>query len=104
MSELLQLGATILCPHGGQAMPAAASARVQLSGQGALTIAHLLAIGGCPNASPAPCASLQWLVPAARVRIDGSPAILASSVGVCIGTGPQGPPQILARQMRVRGQ
>lgn len=108
MSNLLHLGATILCPHGGQAMPGGSSARVSFSGQPAISVAHMLSVAGCPFSTPdgpKPCTQVQWIVPAARVTIEGSPAILSSSTGLCIGAaGPAGPPQVVAQQPRVRGQ
>ncbi|MFC3571254.1 hypothetical protein [Paracoccus sp. TOH] len=108
MTSLLHRGATILCPHGGQAQPGSSSTRVQLGGQPAVTVAHMMTISGCPFTSgtnPMPCTQVQWTTPAARVTIEGSPALLSSSGGICIGAaGPAGPPQVVASQIRVTGQ
>lgn len=108
MSNLLHQGATIMCPHGGQAQPSSSSTRVKLSGQPAVTVAHMMTVAGCPFApsgGPQPCTQVQWTTPAIRVRIEGSPALLSTSGGIAIGAaGPAGPPQVVAQQMRVRGQ
>ena len=108
MTNLLHMGATVICPHGGQAQPGGSSARVKLSGQPAVTVAHMMTIAGCPFTSgtnPMPCTQVQWTTPATRVTIEGSPALLSSSGGICIGAaGPAGPPQVVASQVRVTGQ
>ena len=65
-------------------------------------------IAGCAFSTPAgpqPCTQVQWTTPATRVTIEGSPALLSSSGGICIGAaGPAGPPQVVASQVRVTGQ
>ncbi|MDQ7263120.1 hypothetical protein NM680_15095 [Paracoccus sp. PS-1] len=108
MTNLLHMGATILCPHGGQAQPGSSSTRVQLGGQPAVTVAHMMTIAGCSFSTPdgpKPCTQVQWTTPATRVTIEGSPALLSSSGGICIGAaGPAGPPQVVAQQVRVTGQ
>ena len=108
MSWLLHQGATVLCPHGGQAQPGAASTRVKLSGQPAVTVAHAMTVSGFSFSTPdgpKPCTQVQWTSPATRVRIEGAPALLSTSGGIVIGgAGPAGPPQVAAQQTRVRGQ
>lgn len=108
MSGLLHMGATVICPHGGQALPGGSSARVSLGGQPAITLSHAMTIAGCAfnvGGTPQPCTQVQWTSPATRVRIEGAPALLSSSGGICIGAaGPAGPPQVVASQIRVTGQ
>ncbi|WP_374636563.1 hypothetical protein [Paracoccus sp. (in: a-proteobacteria)] len=108
MRYLLHMGATVMCPHGGQAQPSSSAARVKLSGQPAVTVAHMMTVAGCPftsGSNPMPCTQVQWTTPATRVIIEGSPALLSSSSGIVIGpSGPQGSPQVVAQQARVRGQ
>lgn len=108
MTNLLHMGATVMCPHGGQAQPGGSSARVTLSGQPAVTVAHSMTIAGCPftsGSNPMPCTQVQWTSPATRVTIEGNPALLSGSGGICIGAaGPAGPPQVVASQIRVTGQ
>lgn len=108
MTNLLHMGATILCPHGGQGQPGGSSARVKLGGQPAITVSHQITIAGCAFSTavgPQPCTQVQWTTPATRVKIEGSPALLSTSGGICIGAaGPAGPPQVVAGQVRVTGQ
>jgi hypothetical protein len=86
---LLHLGATVVCAHSGQGIPDVTDPRVTLSGQPAVTIDSPYTIAGCPfpPVSGGPCVSGVFLVPATRVLIDGSPALLLSSEGVCAPTG-----------------
>jgi hypothetical protein len=86
---LLQLGATVVCLHSGQGVPNAPDPRVTLSGQPAVTIASPYTIVGCPFPPifGGPCATGVFLTPATRVLIDGSPALLLSSQGICAPTG-----------------
>ena len=108
MGELLHIGATILCPHGGQANATSGATRVTLSGPPAITQAHMMLVAGCPftsGSNPMPCTRIQWTVPAARITIEGSPALLSTSAALAIGpAGPQGAPQMVVQQMRVGGQ
>jgi hypothetical protein len=106
---LYQVGATALCPHGGQVFASPGNPRVKLSGQPAATLSDVFSIAGCaftvPGPKPQPCVLVRWLVPAARVRVGGVPAILQTSSGLCQSAEqiPQGPPNVAATQVRVRG-
>ncbi|HEU0298739.1 MAG TPA: hypothetical protein VFR37_04775 [Longimicrobium sp.] len=87
---VLHLGATVLCSHGGQAMPTAPTPRVLLGGQPAATIAAPYAVAGCPFVPPGgngPCATAQWVVGATRVLAAGQPLAIFSGVSVCTPTG-----------------
>jgi hypothetical protein len=105
---LYQVGATAMCPHAGQVTAIASSPRVLLGGQPATTLADQFVIAGCSfnvSGAPHPCVKVQWLVPAARVRINNQPAILQSSPGLCVAAdqAPQGSPLVVATQARVTG-
>jgi hypothetical protein len=54
---------------------------------------------------PQPCVLVRWLVPAARVLVNGAPAILQVSTGLCQSPEqvPQGPPIVASCQPRVVG-
>lgn len=100
---LVHLGATVLCMHGGQAMPAAANPRVLVGGQPVATISAPYTVAGCtllPSAG-GPCVTAQWIVGATRVLASGAPVVIQSSRAVCAPTGT--PLQILVTQVRVRG-
>jgi hypothetical protein len=101
---LLHVGATVLCSHGGQAMPTAPNPRVLVSGQPASTMAAPYAVAGCafvPPAGNGPCVTAQWVTGATRVLVGGVPALLMDSQAVC---APTGTPLVVAMtQTRVIG-
>lgn len=87
---LLHLGATVLCTHGGQAMPSAPNPRVLVSGQPVTTMVAPYLVAGCafvPPAGNGPCVNAQWVVAATRVFVSGQPAVLLDSQAICTPTG-----------------
>lgn len=102
---LLHVGATVMCAHGGQAMPVVPNPRVMVSGQPTVTISGPYTIAACPFTTPAgsplPCVTGQWTVAATRVVSNGQPLVLMDSQSVCI---PNGTPMIpTVAQTRVIG-
>ena len=64
---LLHLGATVICTHGGQALPTAPSTRVLLSGQSAVSQASPWTVAGCgfvPPGGNGPCVSATYVAAA----------------------------------------
>jgi hypothetical protein len=108
-SFLFQVGATAICPHGGQVSVVPTNSRVLVGGQPVAVLADQFLVAGCaftvPPGKPQPCMKVQWLVPAARVMIGGQPAILQSSSGLCQSADqiPQGPPTVVVTQVRASG-
>lgn len=101
---LLHLGATVICSHGGQAVPAVPSPRVLVSGQPAATMSSPYLVAGCafvPPAGNGPCVVAQWMVAATRVLITGQPAVLMDSQAICTPTGT--PLLPIVAQTRVMG-
>jgi hypothetical protein len=98
-----------MCPHGGTVTITSANTRAK-AGAPIATAADTFVVAGCPftlpGPTPSPCVRVQWMVPAARLKVGGSPALDASSVGVCIAaTGaPQGPVVVQSTQSRVSDQ
>src|ERR1700736_4127830 len=87
---ILHMGATVLCAHGGQAIPTVPSARVMVSGMPIATIAAPYSIAGCafvPPAGNGPCVMGQWIVGAVRVLSDGQPVVIMTGVSICVPTG-----------------
>jgi hypothetical protein len=87
---ILHMGATVLCSHGGQAMPTAPSPRVLVSGMPIATTAAPYAVAGCAFAPPGgngPCMTAQWVVGAVRVTSMGQPVVIMTGVAVCAPTG-----------------
>ena len=106
---LFHVGATAICPHGGQVQTVPGNPRVLVGKQPVATMSDSFLVAGCaftvPPSKPQPCVKVQWLVPATRVMAGGQPVILQSSTGLCQSAEqiPQGPPSIVMTQVRVRG-
>ena len=86
---VLQVGATVMCAHGGQAQPTVPNPRVLLSGAPSVTMAAPWVVAGCPFVppSPGPCVTAQWIVAATRVTSNGQPLLVMSGQAVCMPTG-----------------
>jgi uncharacterized Zn-binding protein involved in type VI secretion len=103
--SLLHVGATVMCPHGGQATPQSSQSRVLVGGQPVAVLADLYTVTGCGftvAGKPQPCVTVRWFTPAGKVRVNGSPAILSGSTGMCFSAEqiPQGPPAVTVVQQR----
>jgi hypothetical protein len=102
MAFLLHQGATVMCAHGGQAMPAAPNPRVLASGQPTALLSAPWSIVGCPGIPPSfipPCVMGQWIVGAFRVTSNGQPLVVQSGSGISV---PNGTPLLpVAMQTRV---
>jgi hypothetical protein len=84
------MGATVLCSHGGQALPTVPSPRVFVSGMPIATVAVPYAVAGCafvPPAGNGPCVTAQWALGAIQVISDGQPVVIMTGVSVCVPTG-----------------
>jgi hypothetical protein len=102
---LLQMGATVMCLHGGQAQPAAPFPRVRAGGQPITTQQAPFTVAGCsfvPPAGNGPCVTAQWVSAATRVRAGGAPVLLQDSQAVCTPTGTG--LTVIVTQLRVKGQ
>lgn len=104
---LYHVGASAICPHGGQVSVVPSNVRVLVNGMPVATMGDFYPVAGCvftvPPGKPQPCIKVQWLVPAVRVFVNGQPAILQTSTGLCQSAEqiPQGPPVVIATQTRV---
>jgi hypothetical protein len=98
---LLHQGATIICAHGGHAMPTAPNPRVTVSGQPTVLLPTPWVVAGCPLTPPPlpPCVTGQWIVGTVRVTSNGQPLVVQSGSGITL---PNGTPMIpVAMQTRV---
>jgi hypothetical protein len=89
-APILHLGATVLCSHGGQALPTAPSPRVLVAGMPATTIAAPYTVAGCafvPPAGNGPCVTAQWVVGAVQVTSMGQPVAIMTGMATCVPTG-----------------
>ena len=87
---------------------AGTGARVLLMGQPAAKATDTHMIAACPlnvSGKPQPCVTGSQFTPAARVFIDGQPALLNTSIGIgqSAEQAPQGPVSIVSAQIRVSG-
>lgn len=100
-AAILHDGATVMCMHTGDARPAIPDQRVTVSGQKVTTPSAMYTVSRCtlpPNAG-GPCASVQWVSAATRVRASGRPVLLTDSSATCIPTGTG--VQVVSSQRRV---
>lgn len=102
---LLHQSATVLCLHGGQAMPTVPNPRVKVGGQPTVQQPNPWMVAGCPFATaagPMPCVTASWITGATRVESSGLPLLLQHSQAVCVpnGTGVN----IVATQTRAKAQ
>lgn len=110
MSFLLDKNATILCTHGGSVQIQTTNTRVKAGGGYVTTLNDVFTVTGCPftvpSPKPQPCVRIQWIVPATRVRVNGSPVLIQTSTGLCQSAEqiPQGAPNVVVTQVRVQGQ
>src|SRR5262245_61626081 len=87
---VLHLGATVICSHGGQAVPTSPNPRVLVSGQPISTLATLYSVAACPFVPPGgngPCVTAQWIAGATRVLASGQPVVVMAGQSVCAPTG-----------------
>ncbi len=100
---LLDMGATVMCLHGGQAQPMVPNPRVKVGGQPVVTQAGAYTIAGCSFVPPAPgpCVTAQWLMGATRVMAGGVPVLLQDSQALCAPTSTG--LNIIVTQVRVKG-
>ena len=104
---LVQVGATVVCAHGGQAQPTTPNPRVTIIGMPTVTVASQYTVAGCvlpppPNGN-GPCVSAQWVPPTGTLRITsmGQPLVVVSSQALCVPSGT--PLVITVTQTRVTG-
>jgi hypothetical protein len=99
------VGAVAICPHGGQVTTISADTRVLASAMPVALASDQFIVAGCAFALPSgpqPCVMVQWTAPAARVLVNGQPAITALSAGICIAANgvPNGPATVVSTQLR----
>jgi hypothetical protein len=105
--QIVTAGATLVCPHSAPVTIVSTNTRVMLSGQPAATVSDTYTVIGCTftvGSKAQPCVEVQWLQPAIRVRVNNTAIILDTSTGVCLSAEkiPQGPPRVVATQIRVK--
>lgn len=108
---MLNMSSTIVCSHGGSVTIITSNVRVKVGGDYAVTASDTFTVSGCPfqvpigtGSKPQPCTMLNWVKPAARVKINGQPVLTLSSSGLCKSSEqiPQGPPSVASTQLKGR--
>ncbi|SRR6266704_2151486 len=108
-ASILDMGCTIMCPHGGQATVIPGNTQVQVGNGFALLLSDTMIISGCPfnvSSAPVPCLTIQWTTPATHVTVNGTPVLLETSIGLCLNAAsvPQGTAIVSGVQTQVSGE
>lgn len=110
--DSLNTMATIQCPHGGTVQIISTNTRVKAGGAPLALSTDTFVVAGCPFQIPAvvpipsPCVTVQWIVTDLRDKVNGTPTLSQSSVGLCLSAAqvPQGPVIVVNTQVRVQSQ
>ena len=109
----LNTNSTLMCPHGGSVSIVSANTRVKVDSAYAALSTDTFTISGCPfqipvgvGTIPSPCMTVQWIVTDMRVKVNSTPTLSRSDVGMCMNAQqiPQGPVTIANTQMRGQSQ
>jgi hypothetical protein len=86
---LIQQSATVMCVHGGQAMPVTPNPAVTLGGMPTCLLSDPWVVSGCSGVPPSvpPCVTAQWIVGTTRVTSKGQPLLVQSSQAICTPAG-----------------
>ncbi len=108
MSPLLTTTSTVVCPHFGMAMLTTSNTKALVDGAPVLLLTDIHTVAGCPFAPggvPSPCLTIRWVTGATQSRIDQIPALLQTSVGLCLNVAqaPQGPAIVVQTQTKALG-
>ena len=109
---VVDIGATMTCPHGGKVtfIPAGPPA-VLVNGRPAMTAADQITVVGCGLAAGGnpPCVKVQWanlglaLLNGAPVLLQAPPVPPGPGSATCLGSATPAPPILLAMQPAVAG-
>ena len=109
----LNVNSVLQCPHGGSVQIITANARVKVDNAFAALATDQFIISGCPfqipigtGTKPSPCLTVQWLVTDMRSKVNSTPTLSKSSVGLCLTAEqiPQGPVSIVNTQVKTSTQ
>ena len=106
----LNSAAFLMCPHGGQVTAVASNGSIGFGRSPVVVSTDIFTIAGCPftlpGPVPSPCVQVRWAVPDTRVKVNGSPTLSQSSVGLCLSPAgvPQGTVIVSMTQSNVQSQ
>jgi hypothetical protein len=109
----LSVTSSLQCPHGGSVQIISANVRVKVDSACAALATDQFVVSGCPfqipigtGTKPSPCVTVKWLVTDLRVKVNSTPTLSRSSVGICQSAEqiPQGPVSIVNTQVKAQTQ
>jgi hypothetical protein len=108
MSPLLTTTSTVMCPHAGTVQLFTSNTLALVENAPVLLLTDRHTITGCafaPGGVPSPCLTVQWLTGTVQMTINQIPALLKSSVGLCLNAlqVPQGTALVMQTQTQAMG-
>jgi hypothetical protein len=108
MPYILNTQSSAQCTHGGTVQLTSTSNAVMKVDQAfALLQTDIPTVSGCPfmkGPTPSPCLMVTWVSGATQTKVNQTPVLLDTSVGLCqSATGPQGTVMITNVQSKVQG-
>jgi hypothetical protein len=109
----LNVNSSLLCPHGGTVQIISTNVRVKVDNAFAALATDQYLISGCPfqipigtGTIPSPCLTVRWILTDFRAKVNSTPTLSRSSVGLCQNAlqVPQGMVVITNTQFRVQSR
>ena len=83
----VNVGSTLVCPHGGRVQIVSGNTRVRVAGAPLATSSDRFVVVGCcftlPGPTPSPCLTVEWFSVDRLARLLGGHTLGTSSVGLC---------------------
>jgi hypothetical protein len=94
-TPVLTVASQVMCTHGGQAILTTCNTVLTAGGSAVLLESDIHSVVGCPFTAGTvymPCVTIQWQAAATLLKVNGTPVLLATSVGQCMNASgaPQG--------------
>ena len=109
---ILTTASTLQCPHAGSVTLSTSNSIATAENAPMLLVTDMHTVSGCPfqvpagpTTKPQPCVTVRWLVGATQTKVNGTPVLLETSVGLCLSAEqiPQGPPSVVNVQQQAKG-
>jgi len=107
-ANILDTGCKIKCPHGGTVTVVPGNMVAKADGSSMILVTDTMIIAGCSftiTSKPSPCMSIKWKNESRKVKVNGTPVLLETSIGLCNSAenAPQGTAVITGVQTKVKG-
>jgi hypothetical protein len=112
MVPILTTASTVQCPHAGSVQLSTSNTVAKADGAPLLLVTDIHTVSGCPfqvpigtGTKPQPCVTVMWQVGATQTKVNSTPVLLRTSVGLCFSAEqiPQGPPVVVNVQQKALG-